>query len=100
MNYRHKLLQQQIKREYVPKTEYLKETEELKKARAQDLIDTLQKDLGINFLLDYSNILNKLGGRTIEELLNEEGKDKGKAKKLQNLLDDTVNLLGKEDIKN
>ena len=33
---------------------------------------TLQKDLGINFLLDYQEIVNKLKGRTIEQLLKFE----------------------------
>ncbi|CAG8847250.1 14986_t:CDS:1, partial [Racocetra persica] len=35
------------------KNNWEQEKKELQKARAQDLIDRLQKDLGINFLLDY-----------------------------------------------
>jgi len=65
MNYREQQLRQIIKNNYVPK----KEAEELKKARAQDLIDKLQQDLGINFLLDYQEIIDKLERKTIEQLL-------------------------------
>jgi hypothetical protein len=59
MNYREQQLRQLIKRDYVPKSQYQQETTELKKARAQDLVDTLQQDLGINFLLDYNPLLTK-----------------------------------------
>ena len=100
MNYRHKLLQQQIKNNYVPKDFHLKETQELKKARAQDLIDQLQKDLGIDFLLDYSEIVKKLKGRTVGEVIEQLAEQEQKTKEKQQLLDNTVNLLGSEDIKN
>ena len=72
MNYRELQLRQIIKRDYVPKSQYQRETDELKKARSQELIDKLQQDLGINFLLDYQEIVNKLKGRTIEQLLKFE----------------------------
>ncbi len=72
MNYREQQLRQVIKKDYVPKSQYEQETNELKKARSQELIDKLQKDLGINFLLDYQEIVNKLNGRTVEELLKVE----------------------------
>jgi hypothetical protein len=71
MNYRELQLRQLIKNNYIPKETYLKETEELKKARAQDLVDTLQRDLGINFLLEYHHIVERLKGRTVEDLLQE-----------------------------
>jgi hypothetical protein len=91
MNYRELQLRQLIKNNYLLKATHQQEQnqltaqyqqakntwetekKELQAARAQDLIDTLQKDLGINFLLDYQNIIDKLQGRTVEQLLNEEG---------------------------
>lgn len=99
MNYRHKLLNQQIKRDYVPLKTYQQEVEELKKARAQDLIDTLQKDLGIDFLLDYSEIVKKLKGKSVEEVIEKLTEQEKKVKEIQDLLDRTVEILGKSDIK-
>ena len=72
MNYRELQLRQLIKNNYVPKTLYQQETAELKEARAQDLIDQLQRDLGINFLLDYGEIIKELKGRTVRDILEEE----------------------------
>jgi hypothetical protein len=72
MNYRELQLRQLIKNNYVLKSQYQQETAELKKARAQDLIDQLQRDLGINFLLDYSEIIKELKGRTVRDILEEE----------------------------
>ena len=71
MNYREQQLRQIIKKDYIPKSQYQQETTELKKARAQDLVDTLQRDLGINFLLEYHHIIERLKGRTVEDLLQE-----------------------------
>lgn len=97
MNYREKQLRSIINKSYIPKTQYEQEIHELKKARAQELIDSLKRDLGINFLLDYSEIVKKLKGRAVEQALEEDDKE---IKKLQDLLDNIINLLGKEDIKN
>ncbi|KLL03472.1 MAG: hypothetical protein MRERV_40c008 [Mycoplasmataceae bacterium RV_VA103A] len=90
MSYRELQLRQLIKNDYILKTTHQQEKDqltaqfqqaknnweqekkELQKARAQDLIDRLQKDLGINFLLDYSEVVKKLQGRTVEQLLSEE----------------------------
>lgn len=72
MNYKEKQLRQLIKNDYIPKSQYQLEISQLKKSTSQELIDTLQKDLGINFLLDYSEIVKQLKGRTIEQLLQEQ----------------------------
>ena len=99
MNYRHKLLNQQIKKDYIPLKTYQQEVEELKKARAQDLIDTLQKDLGIDFLLDYSELVKKLKGKSVEEVLNKLEQKEQETKEKQQLLDKTTALLGEKDVK-
>ena len=93
--FRELLLRNQIKKDYIPK----EEAEQLKKARAQDLIDTLQKDLGIDFLLDYSELVKKLKGKSVEEVLNKLEQKEQETKEKQKLLDKTIALLGEKDVK-
>ena len=98
MNYREQQLRQLIKKNYIPLTDYQQETKELKKSQvqAQDLIDKLQKDLGINFLLDYKEIITKLKGRKVRDILQENETLEKDWKERFNELTDLNNQQAKE----
>jgi DNA repair exonuclease SbcCD ATPase subunit len=72
MNYREQQLRDILKKQYVPKDFHQQTVQRLEKLQEQNLIATLQKDLGIDFTSNYPDLIKQLKGRTIRQVLEED----------------------------